>query len=228
ERVERGAEDPGVGLLAADDGRVDRGADRRREADLLADRAQIAVEIRDDGEAVALRQAREQRGAPGELGERILRETVPHAPQALRILPEALGEPGRHAADELAEAGGLADRPLEAVARAVEGGLELLARNREPILAEDPMEPLLPGHTFGVERAAEVEEERSGRHRALPLSLRERAGVRGWVSESCSSSTSGDERLPPRTRPGRTQRSSRVRRTRPYATPVEAGIPRST
>src|SRR4030095_1856542 len=161
-----------------------------------------------------------------ELPARIRGEAIADSPQQRRLPTQSRGETVRHAIDRLAKPGAAGDRAFQGVGCAVKRRVEIRLRDIEPFLACDPEETLLPGHPLGVESASKVEEKNARppdrcRHPACPeptalfsspISSRSEVSL-AW----CPSSTS----------PGATHRSSRPRRTRPHATPIEAGSPRS-
>src|SRR5262249_41665601 len=145
-------------------------------------------------------------------------EAVTDLPQDRGLASEARGETVRHAIDRLAEPGLPGDRALENVRRPVECGVELLLGHVETFLPSDPEESLLPGDALCIERASEVEKQ-NARRRHYPC-----PEPASFASSSSSASSRGEVSLAwwPRTAsPGPIQRSSRPRRTRPQATPME-------
>jgi hypothetical protein len=177
------------------------------EPRLAADGFEVAVEIRDDSEAVAPVELREHSGAAGEMGAGGGQEARRHAIRGRRPA-EPLGDPRRQARDRVAEGEVPRNRADERVVRGVEGAIEIVGRG---LLLEEAPESLLPRDAVRVERPPEVEEQR-----AHPVSAHER------IPPFASRPTSGSRRSEPRRQlcarmtrsPGTSQTSSRARLAR--------------
>ena len=165
----RGAEDRRIGLFGADALAVGHRAEQRREARASADRFEIAVEVRHDAQGGSARRAprapagcertrptrrRESAGATRSRGRRQLTGATPARRQARASRLAA------SASTVSVEAGSERKPPTSAIVGGVEGRRESFGGNVQALSPIKRVKALLPRHAVGVERAAEVEQQR--------------------------------------------------------------------
>ncbi len=207
ERLERRAEDPGVGLHRPDDGRVRNRGDDGSEPRLVEHVREVSIEVRDDAETVRAGEPGEERAARGERRLRFRQEPLSGPARDGGVEPQPPPHALRHPFHDAGERQVCRHRADQDVAARVERRVEPDRWDGGALRGEARREPLLPGDAVGVERSAEVEEDRFRRHRTAST-----------PGSSPSSRAPGERsavacRRTRTTAPGTIQQSSRARLT---------------
>src|SRR5262249_52526728 len=182
-----------------------------QEARLAADRLEVPVEVRDDGEAIPPLQAREELRAPGEALPGVGAEPPRDPGRDVRVRgPELLREAASEKPGGLGKGQAGRQNSDDGVSGRVESPIETRGLPRLAFGDPEPVEPLLPRDPVGIQRPAKIEEQ------SLRLQFRLFPAI---ASFACQWKNAAN--------PGTVQTSSRPRRTRLYAAPGPAARPSS-
>jgi len=150
-------EDAGVGFPASDATRIDDDAEELTDSRVVADGLEVAVEVRDDSQPVSAAKPRQQRRVAAQGLEGTLEEAArdPADQCVVAVQPEPPGEARGETKD------GRRGRADERVVGRVEERVESRGLEPDALGTIEAGKPLLPGHTVGVQGAAEVKEHRA-------------------------------------------------------------------